>query len=798
MDCAVRRLRRPRRPATDLTTWQVALTSLAESRHDNHLERAKRELLVRTKRRWVLSTIEIMEENKGPYPLEISTMHNDKQANVGDVGHLYRISGMGVDVAPKGVFSIDELSGVLTAHKSVDREAYDLFHIHFDILNKETGLEMDRQLSFNIEVKDINDNAPFFDPGLTADVPENTPEGTALLQLSVTDRDKRNTNNSLITVSIVSQDPPEPKIYVKKMNNIMAQLNFKGCFDYDKVKKYTVNLKARDHGTPVLSSTAVVTINILDRNNHMPTFRAKEYHTEVFESVTKENLLRIAVDDKDTPNTPGWRAEYYFLEGNEGRNYKIETDPVTNEGILSVIKEKDFEQSMRHKLLVAVKNVEAVFFCSGIPPAPDIATITIDVINVNDPPAYEKTSYKVFRVEEEDPGKELLTPKVIDADSNVSEIRHELVEDPAGWMSMDAKTGTITTIKKMDRDSSFVDEKSVYKIVIRATDDGKPPAQCTATVLIHLRDINDNSPRLVNNSMVLCGNKENKVMVRATDKDADPFTGPFTFLLGSDDKELAERWKIQPSFGLEGGLISQMPLPFGNYSVPLRIQDQQNVAGLDTVEVMVCDCGDGDDCIPKEPASTGLGPAGIGLIFLGLLLFLLLILLLKCQCRGKDFQKILTGQDEGNQTLIRYNQEGGGSPCMMNSNMNLQASQRQRDTMRSQGGQSMYWNSNRMNTYQGGSSSRDNRSVGLLSDQYISDHIDRRMDEVDGNLDSLPTYQPHQYAYEGEGSRCQSLDQLSLSNMGDDLMFLNDLGPKFKTLAGVSHQKINGGKNTEF
>jgi len=49
--------------------------------------------------------------------------------------------------------------------------------------------------------------------------------------------------------------------------------------------------------------------------------------------------------------------------------------------------------------------------------------------------------------------------------------------------------------------------------------------------------------------MVMCGNKENKVVVRATDADVNPFTGPFTFLLGSDDKDLAKRWKLQPSYG---------------------------------------------------------------------------------------------------------------------------------------------------------------------------------------------------------------------------------------------------------
>ncbi|XP_033982243.1 LOW QUALITY PROTEIN: cadherin-like protein 26 [Trematomus bernacchii] len=810
----------------------VAFIALTESFHGRHHRRDKRELLVRAKRRWVLSTIEIQEEDSGPFPKEISQMFND-QTHTDEF--FYEITGNGVTEKPMGVFKINEINGSVYALKPIDRETDESFHIKFNILSKADHKTIDKQLAFDVEIKDINDNAPIFLQSKMDVGGEGKHEGRPLANLKAVDKDQSNTINSTFTFSL-EQEPKEPKIELKQVKDV-AHLTFKGCFDYDKVKKYDVIVQAKDHGDPSLSSTAFITLNIIDTNTHAPTFRQKKYQGEVSEMITKNDILRIAVDDKDTPNTAGWRAKYIFMKGNEDGNYQIDTDPVTNEGILSVIKGKDFEKTEITYLLVEVENDEPLTLCkdnklvgaSEHPPR-DIVNITMKVIDVNDAPVYEKNIFHLYLKEEEPPGKEIFTPKITDVDSVLSKVRHVLLEDQGKWMTIDAKTGTITTAKIMDRESEFVDENSVYKIVLGAIDDDEPPATGSCTVLIHLKDINDNKPMLANNSAILCGNKANKVMVTAMDDDVPPFSGPFTFSLVDDDKTVTERWKLDPSFGAQAGLISQTPLPYDNYSVPLLIRDQQNEITSATMVVMVCDCGEGVVCKPKDPVTSNLGKAGIGLLFLGLLLFLLLLFLLACQCKKKDMVMV---QDEGNQTLIKYNQEGGGSACqaeptllltptrMVNNapkmntiktseisnevvkdtefnnsrmvdmiNVTSLGSQQPRNTFASSGlARHNTWNVNRTNTRQG-SSSMYQRSVSLRSNQHIADHIDRRLYTIYANQLDQVGYPPHEYAYEGLGSKSPSLDELSLSNQGDDMIFLDDLGPKFKTLAGICRPTI--------
>ncbi|KAG7252120.1 hypothetical protein CRUP_000482, partial [Coryphaenoides rupestris] len=420
-------------------------------------KRQKRDLLSRSKRRWVLSTIELVEEDVGPFP-------------------------------------------------------------------KETTQPVDRTLSFDVAIADINDKVPTFDhPVMKASVKESTPEGLLPVRLQARDMDEVNTINSTFTIKILSQEPKEPQLKVDQLvGTTMGQLSFEGCFNYDKVNKYKVIVEVKDHGKPPLSSTAVVNLNILDSNSHMPKFKQRKYEGEIQEMEINKEILRIGVEDKDTPKTPGWKAKYFFIKGNEDNNYKITTDPI------------------------GVENDEPLYICASkkggstaAPPAPDTINITLTVIDVNDPPRFDK---------------------------NVTE-----------WVTIDPKTGIIKSAVRMDRESPFVDDRNTYTIVIAAIDDGT-------------------------RTMVMCTDKADKVTVSAADLDKAPFSGPFSFSLGEGDGTLKKSWKIEPASGQEAGLVALTSLPYGNYSVPLVVQDQQGMVGEDTVVlVTICDCGGGDACRGKLP-----------------------------------------------------------------------------------------------------------------------------------------------------------------------------------------------------
>ncbi|XP_047663326.1 cadherin-like protein 26 [Tachysurus fulvidraco] len=656
-----------------LALW--AESSQEQTSQDGTRNKTCERVLIRSKRRWVLNTFEVNEELPGPYPQFITELHNDKHLKH---SILFKISGQGVTEEPLNVFTINETTGEIFLHKPIDRETYSMLRVNFDVMDKETHKIVDKTLTFDLEIKDMNDNKPTFKPEvLYMNIPENTKEGQLPILLQATDRDEKGNDNSRISMRIVSQEPALPKISLDtsldEKKQKLAKLVFSGCFDYDKVKTYKMLVEARDHGIPSLSSTATIYIHIYDSNTHAPVFTDLKFNTEVLEMETNKEILRIPVQDKDTPNTPGSRAVFAILKGNEEGNYKIETDPLTNEGVLTVIKGKDYERTTLTELEIGVENEEPLFFCVDGKPVNPIpknlnrsnkVKVAVKVIDVNDPPVFHNKIHIVHRVEEEEPGEVLYTPTVTDEDSDPAKIRYKLGEDPAKWMSIDPQTGIITLAKKMDRESPYVNG-STYTVVMRAIDDGEPPGTGTGTLVINLGDKNDNAPYLTCNPSVICGNKGDRVRVTAQDADVFPYSGPFIITLDKDDQELKSMWKFEHTVS-EILLISLKSLPYGNYTVPVKIADQQGVQANDVLQVVICDCGSGTVCKNQLPRSSTLHISSIVIILLAILLLIALLLycfFCKCGINRKEkihnFMEFL--QDDGIQTMVIYKLEGEGS-----------------------------------------------------------------------------------------------------------------------------------------
>ena len=76
---------------------------------------------------------------------------------------------------------------------------------------------------------------------------------------------------------------------------------------------------------------------------------------------------------------------------------------------------------------------------------------------------------------------------------------------------------------------------------------GQPPMTGTATLVIHIRDENDNTPSLTVNAIDMCDSDGISLAnLTATDPDQDPYSGPFTFTLHGDVKG---KWKLDPVRG---------------------------------------------------------------------------------------------------------------------------------------------------------------------------------------------------------------------------------------------------------
>ncbi|CAL8275919.1 unnamed protein product [Boreogadus saida] len=638
------------------------------------------DILHRQKRTWIIDTFAIEEEYSGTHPYVLGKIELENKFT------LMKLHGQGVDEEPKGKLEIDPDTGIITVLGKLDYEKNQRLMMKFEAVDRLSNV-VDTKLSVEVQILDVNDNVPTFTQTYyMVHMKESAPQGSYVIVVSATDLDNRNSKNGTFDFKIVSvtPEPSDLEFYMEK-NSGYGNISFRGCLDYEKSKTYTILVEVKDHGEAIqLSSTCTVVVNIDDENNHLPVFTGPSQSATLEEGIVGVEVLRMQATDRDTEGTDAWKVNY-VIHGKSGVNFRIVTDPETNEGVLSVIKPLDFEDQSLLNLTISVENYGKYFSCKVVNKnvngighwkvlttneKPELSTkvVILNVLDVNSPPVFKPKNKTVMVYEDISVGYNLGAMTAVDRDvAHGNKIRYFKGEDPAKWVTVDPKNGVITTVKTLDRESSDV-KKDIYAVTVLGVDDGEPPATGTGTLFIHLRDRNDNTPLLDATSIGICisdNDADSKANITAFDHDLEPFAGPFTFKLLGDVKD---KWRVEPEYGYSVNLFREDRIPTGQHVVQLKVSDQQGNSALHNVTVIVCECaatntGGMPSCLERQRSSSiGFsGAAPIGFIALLLLLGILLLgLLLSCK------KEVMLMPDEGTeQNLIRSNSEQRGSDCKM-------------------------------------------------------------------------------------------------------------------------------------
>ncbi|XP_072708674.1 desmoglein-2 isoform X1 [Ciconia boyciana] len=614
--------------------------------------------LVRQKREWTVPPAFIREEEDNSYRNPIARIHSDLE----DTGVVvtYTISGQGVTEPPYGLFVINGKTGDLNITGRVDREKTPMLFLRGHALDK-TGAKLEEPIDLPVKIVDINDNFPVFSHEVfVGSVEELSETGTIVMSINATDADEPNNLNSKIAFRIVSQSPSAAFSMDKDTGEVrVAKINL----DRETQSSYSLVVEAKDRGGELggNAATCSLEIKILDVNDNMPVVERNAFEGSIEENRANVEILRIKVFDKDEEFSDNWLANFSFVSGNEGGFFRIVTDTQTNEGILTLVKELDYEKMQSLNLGIVVtnkaefhKSIKQSYKAQTIP-------IKINVINVREGPIFPGGT-KIIQASEKLEIRHVIGQyQAYDQDTGkiAERITYMKGRDTANWITIDSVTGEIQLAKKLDYESSHV-VNGTYTITMLGVTTDFPKKTVTGTVIIQVKDENDNCPVIVNPVQTVCSDVK-LVDVTARDLDGYPNSDPFSFTVIDEPEGTAEEWITASKNGTSIQLVPQN-LKLGKTEVPILIKDFQGLscAQAQSLQLTVCQCVDNGTCRGKgiDAKSVGLGPGAAVLIILAFLLLLLIpLLLLLCPCgsRAKGFAAI---PDCSEAMLRQWNSEG--------------------------------------------------------------------------------------------------------------------------------------------
>ncbi|XP_037661499.1 desmoglein-2 [Choloepus didactylus] len=593
--------------------------------------------LVRQKRAWITAPVTLREGEDLSKKNPIAKLHSDIAEERG-IKITYKYTGSGITEPPFGVFVFNKDTGELNVTAILDREETPIFLLIGYAID-EKGNNVEKPLELRIKVLDINDNEPVFTQDVfVGSVEELSAAYTLVMKINATDADEPNTPNSKISYRLVSQEPAYPAVFY--LNKDTGEIYTSFPLDREEHSSYTLTVEARDGNGQITDKPvkqAQVQIRILDVNDNIPVVENEMYEGMIQENQANVEVMRIKVFDADEIGSDNWLANFTFASGNEGGYFHIETDAKTNEGIVTLIKEVDYEEKKNLDFSIVVTNKAAFHKSVKNKYKPKSIPIKVKVQNVKEGIYFKSSTISVHVSESLDISSQsriIGKFQAFDEDTGrLAHVKYAKVEDIDNWISVDSVTSEIKLVKIPDFESRYV-RNGTYTSKIVAISEDYPRKTVTGTIVIRVEDINDNCPTLVNPVQTVCHDAP-YVNVTAEDLDGFPNSEPFTFSVIDRPPGMADKWKILHKES-KSVLLQRKERTLERSDIHFLITDSQGLSCPEqqVLRLTVCECLAGGGCVQAlHDSYVGLGPAAIALIIFALLLLLLVpLLLLMCHC----------------------------------------------------------------------------------------------------------------------------------------------------------------------
>ncbi|KAG9480024.1 hypothetical protein GDO78_011831, partial [Eleutherodactylus coqui] len=389
-------------------------------------------------------------------------------------------------------FHIDTETGIVRTLRILDRERRQ----HYSFV---AATLLGDVVQVEIKVQDVNDHSPTFPvESLRLQISELTPPGTTFRLPAARDPDTGDyglRGYSLIRGSQgSSREKLQSEVSSTHSNFHPLDLVLVHWLDREELDSYQLEVEAFDGGYPRRTGRLLIDITVLDANDNPPTFDQPEYKGWVWENAPVGTpICTVHAADPDLGSNGQVR---YTLRSDEGYFLVEEIS-----GVVKVNRPLDREQKALHQLVVQAKD-------GGSQPEVTSVLVIIKVLDVND----NKPQIQITLLTESGHpeisegarvGEYFARISVSDPDLELQDVPLETTKGAPQqvFLTLEGSDGSFS-LRSAAPQIYFLcveapldrEQKDLYELKLFARDSGSPPLQTLKTLLVAVRDLNDETP----------------------------------------------------------------------------------------------------------------------------------------------------------------------------------------------------------------------------------------------------------------------------------------------------------------